>query len=237
MQNFIDFINNNSSNIYLFLEILAAITGLILYKKYKNTPAKYFIHFLVYTVVIVIIGRYSHLVRGEGILNFLEGTLLEKNYWWFTIFWNIAAGVFFGWYYSKILYKKLHKKLLRVSVVIFILISIVAILLNIDLFFTGSINIVEISGAIIILQCAIYYFIEILQSDRVLMFYKSLNFYISCAILVLWLIQTPLTFFESYFRLADIEYVNLRGYINLVVISFMYISYTVGLIVSKPEYD
>ena len=237
MQNFIDFINNNSSNIYLFLEILAAVTGLILYKKYKNTIAKYFIHFLVYTVIIVIIGRYSHLVRGEGILNFLEGTLLEKNYWWFTIFWEIAAGIFFGWYYSKILYKQLYKKLLRVSVVIFIVISIFAILLNIDLFFTGSISIIEISGAIIILQCASYYFIEILQSDRVLTFYKSLNFYISCAILILWLIQTPLTFFQSYFRLADMEYVNLRGYINLLVISFMYIVYTVGLIVSKPEYD
>lgn len=237
MQDFIDFINNNSSNLYLFLEIFAAVTGLILYKKFKNTLAKYFIHFLVYTVVIVIIGRYSYLVRNNGILNFLEGTLLERNYWWFTIFWEIAAGIFFGWYYSKVLYNQLHKKILRASIVIFFIISLVSILFDTNQFFTGSIPIIEISGAIIILQCVFYYFIEILQSDRVLTFYKSLTFYISCAILVLWLIQTPLTFFEDYFRLADIEYVRLRGYINLIVISFMYTTYTVGLIVSKPEYD
>ena len=207
MQDFIDFINKNASNVWLFLEIVAAVTGVLLFKKYKQTQAKYFIYFLVYIVAIVIIGRYSHLVRNNGVLSFLEGTLLERNYWWFTLFWEIVAGIFFGWYYSKVLYKQLHKKLLRVSVIVFIIISIVAISFNINLFFTRSISIIEISGALIILQCTFYYFIEVLQSDRVLTFYKSLTFYISCAILVLGRIQIPLVFFEHYFNLADMDYV------------------------------
>ena len=233
----IDFLINNSQNLTLFVEILAAVTGLILFKKYKHTAAKYFIYFLVYIVVMVIIGRYSYLVRNDGVLSFLEGTLIERNYWWFTLFWTIAAVVFFGWYYAKILKNEVHKNILKISIFSFMFISLIIILFDLKSYFTGSIPPINILGGLIILQCVVYYFLEILQSEKILNFYKSLNFYISCAILIFWLIKTPLAFFEPYYRKADMDYVNLRGYINLFVISFMYITYTIGLIVSKPEYD
>ena len=93
-----EFLISESSNINLSLEILAAVTGLILFNKYKHTAAKYFIYFLIYIVIMVVIGRYSYLVQNDGIFSFLQGTLLERNYWWFTVFWKIAAVVFFGWY-------------------------------------------------------------------------------------------------------------------------------------------
>ncbi len=235
--NVIDFLINNRHNFTLFVEILAAVTGLILYKKYKHTAAKYFIYFLVYIVFMVIIGRYSYLVRDDRVFSFLEGTLIERNYWWFTLFWKITAVVFFGWYYSKVLKNESHKKILKISIFTFMITSIVIILFNLNLYFTGSIPSIGVLGALVILQCVVYYFMEILQSDKILTFYKSLNFYISCAILLFWLIKTPLAFFEPYYRKADMDYVNLRGYINLIVISFMYITYSIGLIVSNPEND
>ena len=233
----IEFINNNGTLIYLVLEILAAVTGLILFNKYKHTAAKYFIYFLVYIVIFVILGRYSFYVRGEGFLNFLDGTLLERNYWWFAIFWDIGGVVFFGFYYQKILINKTAKSILNKSTFLFLIVSTVSILLTLPDFFKKPLTIINILGALIILQCVFFYFIEILQSDKILNFHKSLNFYISIAILILWLIQTPLVFFEPYYRKTDMDYVNLRGYINLFVISFMYITYIIGLIVSKPEYD
>ena len=236
LNNVIDFFVNKSF-FTLFLEILAAVTGLILYKKYKHTAAKYFIFFLVYIVIMVVIGRYSFLVRNNGVFSFLEGTLLERNYWWFTLFWKIAAVVFFGWYYSKILKSILHKKILKISLIAFVIISLIIILSNLKLYFTSSIPSIGILGALIILQCVFYYFMEILKSDKILTFHKSISFYISCAILLFWLIKTPLAFFEPYYRKADMDYVNLRGYINLFVNTFMYLTYTIGLIVSKPEYD
>lgn len=225
------------AHITLSVEYLAAITGILLFNKFKYSTAKYFIYFLIYVAIIVVIGRYSFLVKNEGVLSFLDETLLEKNYWWFTLFWKIVAVVFFGWYYSKILQNELHQKLLKISVLTFIVISAVIILFNLELYFTNTIPSIQILGAFIIMQCVFYYFMEILQSDKILTFHKSLNFYISCAILLFWLIKTPLAFFEPYYRIADMDYVNLRGYINLFIISFMYITYTIGLIVSKPEYD
>ena len=185
---------------------------------------------------MVLFGRYTYWVE-DGPLSFLQGTLLQANYWWFTIFWKVLAVLFFGWYYLKVLKNSKTKKILKISLVVFLPISILTIVITLPKLFYGNINLIDILGAIIILQCAFYYFFEVLQSDKILNFYKSLTFYISCAILILWLIQTPLIFFELYYRTSDMDYVNLRGYINLFVISFMYITYTIGLIVSKPEYD
>jgi len=233
----IEFINKHSTSLFFILEIIAAVTGVILFKKYRHSTAKYFIYFLIYVVGFVFIGKYSHYVRDNGFLNFLEGTLLEKNYWWFTIFWDIGGTVFFGWYYQKILTDKRSITILKKSLNIFLIVSLFEIVFTFPNFFKTSLTLVNIGGLIIILQCVFFYFIEMLKSDKVLYFYKSLGFYISCAILILGLIQTPLLFFEQYYRIYDMEYVHLRGFINLIGISFMYITYTVGLIVSNPNYD
>ncbi len=218
----------------LAVEVLAAVTGLILYNKYSQTVAKYFIVFLCYVVFIVVVGRYTFWIE-NGFFNFLKGTLIEKNYWWFTLNWKIGAVSFFSWYYQKILKNKLNIKILKYSTYLFLGVSVFTIITNINFFFNGSFPVIAICGCIIIMQCAFFFFFEILQSEAILNFHKSLNFYISCAILIFWLIKTPLAFFEIYYRKIDQDYVHLRAYINLVVIFIMYLTFTVGFIVSKPE--
>lgn len=232
-----DFIYKYSTSIYLALEIIAAVTGIVLLNKYRHTAAKYFIYFLVYIVAIVVIGKYSYYVRDDGFLNFLEGTLFEKNYGWFNLFWSIGGTVFFAWYFQKILNGKKSKRLLKISLVVFLIISISEAVLTFPKFFNTSMPFIKLSSLMVILQCVFFYFLEVLQSDKILYFYKSIGFYICCSILFLWLIQTPLVFFEHYFNTADKDYIFLRNLINLIAISSMYIIYTVGLIVSNPDYD
>ncbi|WP_239004413.1 hypothetical protein [Lacinutrix sp. WUR7] len=217
------------------IEVLAAVTGVILYRKYKHTTAKYFIFFLVYVIVTALIARYTLYVKNNGPLSFLDGTLMERNYWWFTICWKITAVVFFGWYYLKVLNNAISKRILKISLIGFSISSMLIILLTLPDFFTKPIPLISILGAIIILQCVYFYFMEILQSENILTFYKSLTFYISVAILLYWLIKTPLVFYEQYYRKLDMNYVSLRRYINLFVILFMYTTFTIGLIVSKPD--
>ncbi|HZW63818.1 MAG TPA: hypothetical protein VFF15_09275 [Flavobacteriaceae bacterium] len=236
MQEFLEFLYQIKSFIYMAVEVMAAVTGLLLYRKYKHTPVKYFIYFLVYVVFIDSIGRYSYFVRGDGIFNFLEGTLLERNYWWYNLTWVINATVFFGWYFMKVLKSNLFRRILKISIYCFVIFSVVVILLTLPAVFKSSMPSLAIFSALIILQCVTFYFLEILQSDRVLTFYKSINFYICCAILVLWLVQIPLVFFEQYFSLADMNYAYLKNYISIVAVPYMYITFTVGLLVSKPEY-
>ena len=73
------FILENYSLFTRFVEILAATTGLILFKKYKDTAAKYFIFFLIYLSLGDLLNTYTKLIRNNGILGFLKDTILEQN--------------------------------------------------------------------------------------------------------------------------------------------------------------
>ncbi|MDO6597330.1 hypothetical protein Q4512_10435 [Oceanihabitans sp. 2_MG-2023] len=236
-----EFLLDNKSFLIKGFEIMAAVIGILYFKKYKNTAAKYFIYILIYVAVIELIGAYTIYVNKYEFLKsikvFLKGTVFEKNRWWYTLFWSIGGVKVFSFYYQKILNNKTFIKILKWSTFSFLGISLVFIISDVSRFFTGTFPAISILGSIIIMQCAFFYFFEILQSDKVLMFYKTLNFYISASILIFWLVNTPLIFFSKYYTIQDQEYVHLKTFIMLGAIGFMYTTFAIGLIVSKPEYD
>lgn len=219
------------------IEFLAAVTGILLYKKYKFTAAKYFIYFLVYLSICDFLARYVHFIKGEGFLNFLQETVFIRNFWWSTLFWKIGAILFFVFYYLKILKTNIFKTVIKFAGIIFFVFSIIYIIFNWDDYFVRSFPIISILGAVIIFSCTVFYFIEILQSDKILSFYKSLNFYISFAIFIWWLIITPLVFYDLYHSSGDWNFIFLKWQIYLFSNIFMYSTFTFALIYCKPKYD
>lgn len=222
------------------VEILAAITGIIVYKKYEHTNAKYFIYFLIYLSIGDYINNYVDYIKNDGIFNFLEGTVFIRNHWWSTLFWNIGAIFFFSFYFSKTLKTKLFRNIICNSGYGFLIFSFIYILLNWEDYFLRFFPVISIIGAIIIFLCSVFYFTEILLSDKILTFFKSLNFYISVAIFIWWLIITPLVFYDIYINKTseqDVEYMNMRMYIYLFSNVFMYLTFTFALIWCKPEND
>ena len=215
---------------------MAAVTGLLYYKKYKPTAAKYFIFFLVYLSIGDFINTYTKYTANNKMFSFLKGTLLEKNYWWSTLFWKIGAIAFFAFYYQKILKTKRFKIILRYLGFSFVVFSLAYICFNFEAYFIKFFPIISVLGALIIFLCATLYFIEVLSSEKILSFYISLNFYISCAIFIWWLIITPLVFYDIYFSTADWDFVVLKWQIYLLANIFMYSTFTFGLIYSKPEH-
>ena len=89
-----DFLLKYYNTITFCVEILAAVTGLLLYRKYKLTAAKFFICFLVYLSICDFIGSYVYYIKNNGFLSFLEGTVLVRNFWWTTLYWKIGAIIF-----------------------------------------------------------------------------------------------------------------------------------------------
>ncbi len=219
------------------IEFLAAVTGLLLYKKYKYTAAKYFIYFLVYLSVCDFLAGYVYYIKGDGFLNFLQGTVFVRNYWWSTLFWIIGAILFFAFYYNKILKTKGFIRVIKYSSLVFLAFSVVYIIVNWNDYFVRFFPIISILGAVIIFLCTVFYFIEILQSDRILTFYKSINFYISFAIFIWWLIITPLVFYDIYNSHYDWNFIFLRWEIYLFANIFMYSTFTFALIYCKPELE
>ncbi|WP_452601181.1 hypothetical protein [Pontimicrobium sp. MEBiC06410] len=232
-----EFLKYNYTLITHSVEIIAAVTGLLFYKKYKLTAAKYFIWFLVYINVCEGLAEYSNYVKNDGILSFLDGTLFEKNYWWSALYWKIGSILFFSFYYYNILKNYRHKLIIKYTSILFMLISLIYILFHFKDFFIRNLPIISVMGALVIILCSVLYFIQILQSERILTFYKSLNFYINSAILIWWLVITPLVFYDVYFGERDWDFVILKWQIYLFSNIFMYSVFTFGLIFSDAKND
>ncbi|MDN3667121.1 hypothetical protein ACFFU1_07210 [Algibacter miyuki] len=230
-----EFLFAYKNTISYFLENMAAVTGLILFKKYKHTNAKYFIYFLVYLAVCDFLAGYTRYIRNDGPLSFLEDTVFRKNYWWSTLFWKIGAIVFFTFYFNKILKTPIFKTIIKAVGISFVLFSVSYIALHWDAYFVTFFPSIGVFGAITVLISTIFYFIEVLQSDKILTFYKSLNFYISFAVFIWWLIITPLVFYDIYMSNKDWNFIFLKWQIYLIANITMYSTFTFALIWCKPE--
>lgn len=223
------------------VEAVAALTGVFFFKRYKNKTAKYFICFLIYLTICELIGGYTKYVHSDKFLDVLIGTIFEKNHWWTTLFWKIGAIMFFAFYYQKILLSKVFKNIIKYTSYSFLLISVIYISFHFNEFFYKFFSLISVMGAVIVFLCTVFYFIEVLQSDKILTFYKSINFYISVAIFIWWLIITPLVFYNVYFVYEignpnrDWNFMFLRWQIYLFANIFMYSTFTFALIWCKPQ--
>ena len=234
-----EFFRQNYGLITRSVEFLAAITGLLYYRKFKHTATRYFILFLVYVSIVVTIGAYpSYFANYEFLVDFkvaFKGTLFERNFWWYNIFWNLGSALFYSFYFAKVLKTSFYVKTVRLAGIVFFFSSIIYIITHWHELFTSQLVFLKIFGAVIIMLCVILYFTEILQSNNVLKFYKSINFYISSIIFIWWLVITPLVFYQVYYSTADWNFVFSRRMIYLFANIFMYGSFTIALIWCKPQ--
>jgi hypothetical protein len=191
----------------------------------------------VYLSVCDFLGSYVHYIRNGGFLGFLEGTVFIRNFWWSTLFWKIGAIMFFSFYYNSILTNEKFKRIIKYSGYSFLVLSIIYILFNWDDYFIIFFPIIDILGAVIVFLCTAFYFFETLSSEKILTFYKSINFYISAAIFIWWLIITPLVFYDIYNSHYDWNFIFLKWQIYLFANIVMYLTFTFALIFCKPEAD
>lgn len=232
-----DFVVLNYYWIGHVIEAIPALLGVFLFSKFRK-PEKYFIFFLVCLAIFDALNLYRYFVKPDKILSFLIGTIIEKNYWWSALYWKIGAILFFSFYYLKILRYELFKLIIRYSSYTFLIFCIIYIAFNWNAFLNSYIPIIDIVGAIIIFLCSMFYFIEILQSDKILIFYRDINFYISAAIFIWWLIITPVVFYDVYMVSSkDKNYLQIRRMIYIFANIFMYSTFTFALAYCKPKYD
>ena len=119
--------------------------------------------------------------------------------------------------------------------VLSLLSSITYIVCHIDQFFKGILPIISVLAALSIITYTTCYFIELLQSDKLLNFYNLFNFYICIAFFFWWLITTPVLFYGVYNSEEDWNFVILKWQIFLFSNILMYLTYAFGLLISKPH--
>lgn len=235
-----DFILKNYISLIYFFEALVIVIGLINFKKFNGSvAAKYFIYFTIYALTIDISGSYTKWIEQNNALCWIyylvEHTIFSRNYWFFQFFWVIVSPLFYSLYYFKVAKSALLKRSIKYVALSFAIVSIALLFINYKVLYTSFYTPISLLGLLVILFLVFTYFIELIQSDSILVFNRSLSFYISIGILVFWLLTIPLEFYEKYFNIYDYGYIYLRFKVFLFSILFMNLSFVVGLIVSNTK--
>lgn len=198
----------------LWLPYLTLLVSIFLYNKYKNyTFYKYFILYISSIVIIDIIEKsFFHNVKSNMIL-FDIYTFFEFNS--------------FALIYYHLLKDKTNIKVLKILVLVFNLIYF--LFYYFDFYTLYTVPIEGVVNSIIV----ILFFIELLNSNRILNYKKLLSFWISVAFLVFYLTTVP--FWSLYYSsiFATREMFPIIYYLSTVFqIIFIY-----GLITCKKTED
>ncbi len=235
------FLSNNFVLLNNGVAFVAAFVGTVYFSKFKKSEVKYFIYFLWYVALMQFFASYTGFVNEfeflKPIKELIKGTRFEKNYWPFTLFWSIGAVVFYSFYFQRIINNAIQKQIVKIITILFVLSSMGYIMIWPDDLFNRAIPFIKIFGGIVILLSTVFYFMDILKSDSVLTFYKSINFFIAAVIFIWWLVTTPVVFFEIYFSASDWSFVFLRWQIFLFMNLFMYLAFAFAFITCNPKYD
>ena len=236
-----EFIRENHFYLNEGVIILAALVGLIFFKKFKNTPTRYFIYFLLYVVVIELLGYYPSFSKKYQWLDWLkrltENTVFEENYLWYAIFWQLGSAIFLSFYFNRILINENYKNVIKYSLLAFLIFAIVNSCINYHVYYNNTITSIWLLGVCQITLCVTLYFLEILGSDRIMSFYKSVEFYVAAVFFIWFLIKTPLNFYQIYYSQADWSFVFLKRDIILFANMFMYLTFTFAFIYCRPNND
>jgi hypothetical protein len=231
----IEFLKENYSTINQLVILIAILCGVYSYKNFKHTPVKYFIIFLVFVLSIEVISNYPTYLISLNLESLIKDTLIEQNYWWYTLTWTIGTALFFPIYYKSVMSNKILRRIMDVLIGMMILTVLYVVVFDFRSFFSSFPAVIEVVSFLVVVGSVSCYFIEILFSEKILSFYKSTNFYIASAVLFWWLVSTPLMFYEVYFSASDWDYVILKWQIRLLTNTITYLTFSYALLKGKME--
>ncbi|MGB1308856.1 MAG: hypothetical protein ACPG6B_08095, partial [Oceanihabitans sp.] len=184
--------------------------------------------------LVAVFPNLNHIESYEWTKN---NKFLNNNFWFYTLFWTIGSTIFYTVYFQKILQIKLFKDILKYSRYVFILVAFVLIFKDFNKLFKTGYTLLDYINTLLVVGSVILYFIEVLLTNKILKFYRNINFYIASSVFIWWLITMPLSIFGEYYHENDLDFVNLNRTLIYISNIFMYSCFAIGLIVSKPEQE
>jgi hypothetical protein len=131
--------------------------------------------------------------------------------------------------------KSIYKTVLKIFYGVYVFQAAIYAIINFKKIFSAEETFLAFASVWIIVLAVILYFLEILQSNRIIYFYKSIYFYVNALILLWTIVIAPLEFYEIYFTQADWHYVILKWQIYLSTNIMFYLTLTTAIIFCKPE--
>ncbi|MBL0683745.1 hypothetical protein [Aquimarina mytili] len=203
----------------LFIGLLSPIIGSIYFYKYKDSVLKYFLAYLWISVILdygAYIAREYFDIGNNGIV--------------YNIFF------FFSFIYlSSLYYRILRDPKKKKAVYAFIFVYIISFIVGgfYENYMTDFQSIPFITASILFVLQAALYFIEILNSKRILYIKKNLFFWISIGILVYYVGNIPFRIAIKYY--LEKESTTILFSLLYVLIILTHICYMIGFIWSDKK--
>jgi len=204
---------------YMVLYTITLIVGVFYYGKYKNYIwLRLWMYFLIYSLFTEIIGYYFVNIKG---LRFN----LSNN------LWGVISVLFYlGFFLSKLKLRK-TRTLVKVLLLFFGIYSLIDFtFFNSLIYDLPSRGI--ILGSLFVVATFFVYLAELLKSDAIFTFQKSLFFWITIGVLIFYLGLLPV--------LVIAEMIVWQGIFKYIVLALnfsMNLCFIIGFVVSKKEFN
>ncbi|HSP40034.1 MAG TPA: hypothetical protein VLN46_01285, partial [Gillisia sp.] len=209
--------------IYL-LEIGAAVSGTIYLRKIIAPPrgARLIVFYLWLVVFVESVGIYPAYAYYSNYtkLGFIEGTLLERNFWWFNIY-NVVKTVMLSYFFI-LQFRSLWNQKFFYILTWFITLTLIIDLLYSGGFFTQYPIYSAVAGPLYLIILILMFHKELIESYHILNFQKSIAFYISIGMLIWHAMVTPLFIYSKYFSRTSPEFVAMHSTILQWANVFLY---------------
>lgn len=221
----------NSTIITSCFELIAAISGSLYYKKVRDKRLRIFVHYLWLTFAVEVLGSYSYLMLNNYDYQWfiaLKNSPFCANRWLYNIYSYLAMGFISIFYYNFMNTYKTRVTILA-TMGAYSVFTILYYTLT-DAFFKTTLPYhFTISVAIICLYVLLY-FLQLINSDKILYFYKMPSFYISVGLLLWYLCVIPLFIFNDYFKAINVDFLEFRYLLLLFINLCAYTCFAFGFL-------
>ena len=215
-------------NFVKYSVLISAFAGTIYFHKYKKTSIKYLMYLLWYITLTEFLGAF---LLEKEVLIYRDENGIMYNLWLFNLL-EIFTFCTLLFVYFKSLSSTKHKIWIKVFIVAYIILSVInwTLLQN---FLTEWSELPYIFGSIVLIISIIFYFIELLGSERIIIFHRLLLFWISIGLLLFYTGAIPFSVkINGYALIPGIHKLFLIMYILAIT---MYLTFTFGFIWSRKE--
>ncbi len=216
-------------------ELIAAIVGTIYIRKYRGDKiSRYFVYFLWITVLFdTFFSWFPFLIVKQESLFFLKDTFLFENHWAYNSY-DILSFSFYLFLFLNYIESLRVKKVGLYVIIVFIITSLLNLMFS-GVFYKSPALYSLIIGTLLLLVFIVYFYFQVLQSDKILDFYKILIFYISVGALVYHILVNPIFIYGEYYSKESPNYHKI--YISILTFAniFMYTCYTIGFVVCSRK--
>ena len=219
------------------LELTAFAAGIYFLKNRANTSLanKVLIYFLGFTLLVELLAKYAAIAYFSEYeyFGFVKDTLFERTNWIYNIYIIIMYS-FFIYYFGSLLISVKTKSIFKKLSFLFIVVSILNLIFS-GVFFKSSSVFISIIGSLLLLIVIIYFYFDLLKTDKIINLKKYLPIYISIGILIFILCETPLSIFSQYFKTINKSFIVLKTNILLLVNIIMYGTFITGFIITAKS--